>query len=506
MTSTLFVPFFMVLTVMSMYLAMGTTPSHAAGIPLFVQVDSKLAEKKIGPGRLLVAISKGKGRPRFTSTDAKDRYVAAFDVKNLNSKAALQIPETALVFPKGTWQELALPHGEYTLQAIYMHNRDLWLANAPGNLYCEPVRIDWQGQTLTLTLDKQYEEKTPKETATHKYLKIPSQRLSQFHGRPMYYRVGVVLPNDFAKEPQKRYGLVVHIGGFGQRYTSTRFTRPDSRFVQILLDGAGPFGDPYQINSANNGPYGDALIHEVIPFIEKSFRCYGTAKTRFTTGASTGGWVSLALQIFYPDQFNGCWSQCPDGLDFRAFQLIDIYKDDNAYVNRYGFERPAMRTIDGDVVFTIRHECRVERLLGPGDEWHLSGKQWGSWNAVYGPKGKDGQPVSLWHSDTGAINKDVAKQWEKYDLRLHLERNWATIGPKLAGGKINIWVGESDAYFLNNAVHRFQEAAKKLSAPTFDGKITIEMRKGHISGGWSRQQMLDAMAKRAGFSVTRSSN
>ena len=131
----------------------------------------------------------------------------------------------------------------------------------------------------------------------------------------------------------------MRIGGFGQRYTSAGFIRPDPRFVQVLLDGAGPFGDPYHVNSANNGPYGDALVREVIPLIEKQYRCLGSPRARFTSGASTGGWVSLALQVFYPEFFNGCWSQCPDPVDFRAYELVNVYQDENAYVNRFGFDR-----------------------------------------------------------------------------------------------------------------------------------------------------------------------
>jgi hypothetical protein len=266
-----------------------------------------------------------------------------------------------------------------------------------------------------------------------------------------------------------------------------------------LPDGAGPFGDPYQVNSANNGPYGSALTQEVIPFIERTYRCLGTPTSRFTTGGSTGGWVSLALQVFYPDFFNGCWSQCPDPVTFERFELIDIYKDTNAYVNSFGFDRPSKRTIDSDVVFTVRHECQIENVLGLGGRWELSGRDWCCWNATYGPRGKDGLPVPLWDGKTGAIDKTVLEHWKKYDLKLVLEQHWPVLGPKLAGGKVNVWVGESDDYFLNAAVHRLKETTAKLSNPKFDGTILIEMRKRHESGGWSRKEILDAMAMRAGL-------
>ncbi len=112
----------------------------------------------------------------------------------------------------------------------------------------------------------------------------------------------------------------------------------------------------------------------MIPYIERAFRCRGTPESRFTTGASTGGWVSLALQLHYPDFFNGCWSQCPDSVTFERFELIDIYNEPNAYVNRSGWERPSTRTRDGDTVSTVRHECLLERVLGRGGRWELSGR------------------------------------------------------------------------------------------------------------------------------------
>src|SRR5262249_40093658 len=225
------------------------------------------------------------------------------------------------------------------------------------------------------------------------------------------------------------------------------------RMVMLHLDGAGPFGDPYQVNSANNRPYGDALTPELVPYIGNKFRCIGAPRARVLDGGSTGGWVSLALQVFYPDYFNGCWSGYPDGVDFRAFELIDIYKDDNAYVNRHGAERPSMRQTNGDVIYTVRNECQRENVIGLGDSWTGSGFDWGSWNAVYGPRGPDGRPVPLWDPKTGRIDRAAAAHWKAYDLRRILEERWPELGPRLEG-KLHIWVGEADDYFLNNAVHR----------------------------------------------------
>jgi hypothetical protein len=474
-------------------------PAAGPGLRFEVRLAPGNVPEPAASGRVLVAVGPAKGRPDFTRTRPPVLPVLGADADRFGSDTVVSLDGRSDAFPLRPLDEL--PAGEYTVQAIFACNRDVNLPDAPGNRYCDPVRVQLDpkaGTTVKLTLDKAFAEDRARETATHKYLKLPSKLLSDFHGRPMAYRVGVVLPPDFEKEPNRKYALIVHIGGFGTRYTDAAGIAPDRRFVQVLLDGAGPYGDPYQVNSANNGPYGDALTKEVIPYIEKAYRCLGTPASRFTAGASTGGWVSLALQVFYPDFFNGCWSQCPDSVDFRAYELIDVYRDTNAYVNRWGFERPGMRTLDGDTVYTVRHECRLENVLGRGGRWELSGRDWASWNAVYGPRGADGLPVPLWDGKTGAINRHVVKHWEKYDLRLVLERNWKELGPKLAGGKVNIWVGDADDYFLNNAVHRLKASLAARTAPPFDGTILIEMRKPHTSGGWTDEQMRDAMAARAG--------
>jgi hypothetical protein len=262
--------------------------------------------------------------------------------------------------------------------------------------------------------------------------------------------------------------------------------------VLLHLDGAGPYGDPYQVNSANNGPYGDAVTRELIPYVEKRFRCVGRPYARVLDGHSTGGWVSLALQVFYPDFFNGAWSHAPDPVDFRAYELIDVYRDDNAYVNRHGFERPSSRTIDGDVLTTVRHECQLERVLGRGGRWELSGKDWGAWNATFGPRGADGLPRPLWDGATGKIDRGVLEQWKKYDLRLVLQKDWPTLGPKLRG-KLRIWVGDADTYFLNNAVHLLDDFLAKAK-PAFAGKITYGPRQDHGWRGLSDKQMQEEMA------------
>ncbi|MFO0888788.1 MAG: alpha/beta hydrolase-fold protein [Isosphaeraceae bacterium] len=252
-------------------------------------------------------------------------------------------------------------------------------------------------------------------------------------------------------------------------------------------------GDPYQVNSANHGPYGDAITRELIPYVEETFRGIGRGSTRVLDGGSTGGWVALALQVFNPEFFNA-WAFCPDSVDFRSFELVNIYEDENAYVDRRGRERPAARERTGEVRYTMRHECGLENVLGRGGSWAMSGGQWGAWNATYGPRARDGRPVPLWDPRTGQIDRAAVEHWRAYDLRLVLEANWRSLGPKLRG-KLHIWVGEADDYFLNDAVHRLDTFLRRADPP-FEGTVAYGPGMGHCWMGISEAEMMQQMARR----------
>ena len=172
-------------------------------------------------------------------------------------------------------------------------------------------------------------------------------------------------------------------------------------------------------------------------------------------------------------------------------QLIDLYRDENAYVNRFGFERPSKRTLAGDTEYTMRHEVLLERVVARGGKWELSGRDWASWNAAFGPRGKDGLPVPLW-DEKGKIDRKTAEQWRKHDLRDKLEKEWKTLGPKLRG-KLRIWVGDADDYFLNEAVYRL-EAFLERAKPAYEGRIAFGARKGHSWRGITQEKMLEEMA------------
>ena len=383
------------------------------------------------------------------------------------------------------------------------------LPDAPGNLYSDPVRVIVEPDVTTpvrVTLAHRVsEEQLPPDDEHLRFIRIRSELLSAFHRRPIYLRAGVILPRGFNEDSERRYPLRIRTGGYGDRYTAvqammlpgslfrTAWMAEDApRMLLIHLDGAGPYGDPYQVNSANNGPYGDAVTRELIPYVEREFQGVGEPYARVLDGSSTGGWVSLALQVFYPDFFNGAWASCPDSLDFRAFQLVDIYDDENAYVDERGTERLSARNRDGSARFTMRHESRMENVLGVGDSWTMSGRQWGAWNATYGPRGADGRPVPLWNPSTGAVDPSVSSRWERYDLRRALAVRWEELAPKLRG-KLNIWVGEMDDYFLNEAVQLFDQFLQ--ARPSIEARIEYGAGQGHCWTGISPAQMMREMAR-----------
>jgi putative esterase len=484
----------------------------AGGLRFEISIAPSLTEPA-ADGRLFVMLSRsGDREPRLaagrTGMDAPP--ILARDVAGFGPGKTAVVDRTAVAFPIESLS--ALEPGEYFAQALFDTNIDLKSINSAGNLYSgvQKVTVDPSKEAVVrLALDQKLPpEQLPPDTDLIKFVRIESKLLSAFHKRPIYLRAGVLLPRDY--DPAKRYPLRVRIGGYGARFTAVQnlltgqsafraaWMADDApRMILLHLDGDGPLGDPYQVNSDNHGPYGDAITQELIPYVEQKFHAVGTPASRVLDGGSTGGWVSLALQVFYPDFFNGTWSSCPDGVDFRAFQLVNIYEDANAYVNKFGFERPSMRELSGETRFTMRHECQMENVLGAGDNWAMSGEQWGAWNATYGPRGPDGRPVPLWDPKSGAIRRDVAEHWKKYDLRLVLEQNWATLGPKLRG-KIHISVGEADNYFLNNAVHMLDAFLSKANPP-YEGSIEYGPGKGHCWTALTPRQMMEAMAARTGM-------
>lgn len=272
------------------------------------------------------------------------------------------------------------------------------------------------------------------------------------------------------------------------------FSEDAPQIINVFLDGEGPFGDSYQMDSDNSGPYGKALTEELIPFIESTYRGTGSAKYRFVDGCSTGGWVSLALQLFYPEEFNGVWSYSPDAVEFENYQLINIYKDENAYINEFNIERPVARTVDGEPMMLLHDFISYENVLGWSDSYVTSGGQFSAHNALYGPKGADGLPKPLFDPESGEIDHQVAELWKKYDLLLYTQEHWDELGPKIQG-KVYIWMGDMDNFYLNMATRSFDDFLKNTQNPVSDAEVVFTPLKGHCAN-YSNKVVLQQIAEK----------
>ena len=332
-----------------------------------------------------------------------------------------------------------------------------------------------------------------------------SEALTEFWRRPVELTFTVLLPADYAAAPDRRYRVRYNVAGYGGRYNRVNRLLGAPEFAEwwtseaapgvitVFLDGSGPFGDSYQLNSASSGPYGDALTQEIIPYVDENYRTEGAA-ARYVDGCSTGGWVSLALQLFYPDTFAGTYSYSPDPVSFKRMQLIDMYADTNAFVNKAGLLRPSRRDVYGEPNLLIRDEFAEENAEGTDGTYVTGQGQWGAWNALYSPRGEDGLPVAAFDGITGTIDSTVVEHWKRYDLLLHVQENWPTLGPKLAG-KVYVWMGDMDNYYLNNALRDFDTWLKTATEPTSDAVIEFTPMQGHCSE-YSHRRVLELIGAR----------
>ncbi len=493
-------------------------------------------------GRLLLLLStNNKDEPRFQISDGpQTQQVFGINVDNWMPGQTKTIDVKAFGYPvenmkqlkPGTYHVQVLLHMYETFKRKDGHTVKLPMDRgegqhwntAPGNLYNKPVQLRFSNtgsDVVTVKLDSKIPPiDSPKDTKYIKHIKIQSKLLTEFWGRPMYIGAHVLLPEGWDTHPTVKYPLAIFHGHFPDDFSGFRTDPPDpnlqpdyiarfnlsgyNRIVQqeaynFYKQWSGPdfprviaieiqhptpyYDDSYAVNSANNGPYGDAIVYELIPEIEKRFRGIGEGWARFMYGGSTGGWEVLAAQIFYPTQFNGCYSACPDPIDFRAYTVIDIYKDKNAYYQEGPFRktlRPGHRNYLGHVDSYVRDSNLRELALGTNSR---SGDQWDVWESVYSPVGDDGYPKPIWNKYSGDIDTSVAAYWkEHYDLGHILERDWNKIGEHLKG-KIKIYCGDMDNYYLNNAVYLMEERLKKLNNPKADAFVDYGDRAEHCWNG-----------------------
>lgn len=525
----------------SMLIFLGICMNVVYGQSAKLNITLNLPDEHVpADGRVLLLISTNdEAEPRFQiRDDDKTQQVFGFDLEDHSGNEIVIETSELYGFPIEAFSDF--PSGEYFVQVL-IHRYETFNRGdgktikmpmdrgegqqwnlAPGNIYSIPVKMNLTpSSNITVKVDQVIPPiPEPEDTKYVKHIKIQSKLLTEFWGRPMYLGAHVLIPEGFDEHKDVKYPLAIMHGHFPRDFEGFRpkpvdpdlepvyserfgvegynimvqeeehrfyklWTGPDfPRVLAILIQHANPFyDDSYAVNSENLGPYGDAITYELIPYIEEQFRGIGEGWARFVYGGSTGGWEALAVQVLYPEEYNGSYAACPDPIDFRAYCLVDLYKDKNAYYLDGYFKqtlRPGHRDYLGNVDATLRDMNLRELALGTKGR---SGQQWDIWEAVYSPVGEDGYPERIWDKRTGEINQNIAEYWrENYDLRYIMERDWPTIGEKLKG-KINIYCGDMDNYYLNNAVYLTEDFLESTDNPPYQGFVDYGDRAEHCWNG-----------------------
>jgi hypothetical protein len=505
------------------------------------------ASRSVKPldGRLLLLLSNDpQEEPRMQIDDTpKSQMMFGVTVDGWKPDQPLTIGDNAQGYPRASLKEV--PAGDYTIQAVLnvyetFHRSDGKTVKmapdrgegqhwnlAPGNLLSKPrlVHIGPGAPSIDVSLTDVIPPIKPEpDTKYVRHIQIQSMLLTKFWGRPVSLSAIVLVPEGFDGHPQAHFPLIIFHDHFVSTFSDFRETPPDPnlkpdysdrfhlagynriqeqeayknyqswiapgtpRVLIVKLQHANPFyDDSYAVNSANVGPYGDAIETELIPAIERQFRGIGQGWARFLYGGSTGGWESLAAQMFYPEHYNGAFVACPDPVDFHAFMDVDLYQQDNMFYMQGAnkqIEQPAMRDYLGHTLISMRDNIAYEAALG---DHGRSGEQFDIWQAVYSPTGEDGYPRAIFDKQTGAIDHKTAEYWrEHYDLDAILQRDWNTLGPKLQG-KIHLYVGSDDTYFLNDAVYLMEDFLKQTGTPghgvPYEGEVRYGPRAEHCWNG-----------------------
>ncbi len=522
-------------------LLMVSAAGAAGPAPQFTVAFPKERSAQPIDGRLFLILSTDpSAEPRMQINDGPNtQMLFGMDVDVLQPDQRVIVDEHAAGYPIRSLRDVK--PGEYQVQAVLHRYETFHRADghtvklpmdrgegqhwnlAPGNLLSKPTKITLGSNSapIAILLDREIPPIPPvSDTKYVKHVKIKSELLSRFWGRPMFLGANILVPEGFEERADAHYPLAVFQGHFPPDFDGFRTEPPDPnlkpdyserfhisgynriqqeeaykfyqqwsgpnfpRILIVEIQHANPYyDDSYAVNSANLGPYGDAIETELIPYIEQRYRGIGQGWARFLYGGSTGGWESLAVQMFYPDHYNGAFVACPDPVDFRAYTTIDLYKDKNAFYLEGAHKRvlqPGMRDYLGHVTATTQDLNAYELALGSKGR---SGEQFDIWQAVYSPVGEDGYPRAIFDKATGDIDHSVAAYWrEHYDLSHILQRDWATLGPKLQG-KIHIYCGSADTYFLNDAVYLIEDFLKNTTNPPYEGEVKYGDRAEHCWNG-----------------------
>ena len=455
------------------FFALGAAPGDRPPLAFEVTYTADVRPGSISTRVYVMLEPAGRGgEPRHGLDWFQPQPFFAVEARDWKAGEPLHVGADAVGFP-GPLDRLE--PGDYAAQAVVRLNPDTHaLGDGEGNAFGPVVRATLDpkaGGTIRLTVDRLVPPKPFEETDRIKLVDIPSPILSAFHRRPIRHRAAVILPEGGGGTRRATLYIVPGFGGdhhLAGRMASSRRSGFGEDLIRVVLDPDCGTGHHAFADSAANGPRGRALVEELIPYLEAHYPARAEPGARLLNGHSSGGWSVLWLQVTYPDSFGGVWATSPDPVDFRDFQRVDLYaRGANLFRDPSGSRRPLARRGTRPVLF-FDDFSRMEDVLGDGGQLH-------SFEAVFSPLRSDGRPRPLWDRATGAIDPEVAHAWRAYDIRLILERDWATLGPKLAG-KLHVITGELDTFFLDGAVRLLKQSLTNLGS---DAVVEVVPGKDH---------------------------
>jgi hypothetical protein len=453
--------------------------SAADPITVNVTLDPAAAEQPVS-GRLFVFCSrKASGEPRFGPDWFSPEPFFAIDVINFKPGLTRVIDDRADGFPD---RLSTLPPGKYRVQALLDQAPDTHqAAHAGGNLYSDARewRLDTPSSAgIDLVLNRVVPPRQFHQTAWLKEVSVESKLLSAFHDRPVRHLAAVVLPPSYQREAARRYPVLYIVPGFGGTHYDAARLYPlgappaepgETEFIRVLLSGDCRWGHHVFADSETNGPRGEALVKELVPYIDATYRTVTAPTARFITGHSSGGWSSLWVQVNYPESFGGVWSTAPDPVDFHDWQQVDLYAGPplSLYYDEQRQRRPIARQAGQPILWYAS--------FGKMDDVLARGGQLRSFEAVFSPLDNEGLPQRLWDRETGRVDPDVVQAWMKYDISRLIKQNWLSLEPKLRG-KLHVYTGAIDTFYLDGAVRKLAETLKQLGS---DAEVLVVPGKNH---------------------------
>ena len=461
-------------------------PAMAQSVTVPVRLDPSVGDGAQS-GRILVFAHKvAPGEKPSDEVDTNefhptDTSIAAREVEALQPGATATVDADSRAFPAAF---STLPAGTYRFQAVLDRDHSYnYGGRGAGDIVSPVVEATLPGPVPALTLNKVLPEKTldevlatlPPERAAQyrpwlnqvRPADFVSPALSAFWGRPIHIRAWVALPPGY-KDGGQRYPTVYVNSGFGSTLMYAQLSAASMAglmakgdvppMIWVYLDESSPTGTHEFADSVNNGPWGEALTSEFIPWIEKQYAMDAVPSSRFLTGHSSGGWATLWLQVRYPAVFGGAWPTSPDPSDFHDFTGPDLYAPDaNVYRDPRGKAYPIFRD-HAKLIATFEQFAKMEAVIGP------YGGQMASFDWVFSPRGPDGRPEPMFDRATGKVDPNVVAYWhDHYDIANIVTRDWATLKPNL-DGKIHLYVGTADTFYLDGAAHKLQAVFQTLGA------------------------------------------